>query len=138
MTTPNNLLTTKEFAQRSGHPMKTVQKWLRNGKLKGTKIGNRWYISPSELSGPTTDKGSSAPVVGKDSTAAPKAEAVGNKAPAAASYTVAEFSALTYLTETGVLRWLKSGRLKGERADDGSWTVKAESLELPQLCHLIR
>ena len=118
MTTPNNLLTTKEFAQRSGHPMKTVQKWLRNGKLNGTKIGNRWYISPAELSGPTTDEGSSAP--------------------AAASYSVAEFSALTYLTETGVLRWLKCGRLMGERAEDGSWTVKAESLELPQLRHLIR
>jgi hypothetical protein len=51
---------------------------------------------------------------------------------------VAEFSALTYLTETGVLRWLKSGRLLGENASDGSWTVKAESLELPHLRHLIR
>jgi hypothetical protein len=119
--------------------MKTVQKWLRSGKLSGTKIGNRWYISPSELSGLATDEGGSAPAARKDdATAAPKTKAVGERASAGASYSVSEFAALTYLTETGVLRWLRSGRLKGDRADDGSWSVKAESLELPQLRHLIR
>lgn len=138
MATPENLLTTKEFSQRSGKPMSTVQKWLRSGKLSGTKIGTRWYISPSELSELTTDEGGSAPAAGENSTAAPEAKTEGEKASAGASYSVAEFSALTYLTETGVLRWLKSGRLMGERAGDGSWTVKAESLDLPQLRHLIR
>jgi predicted site-specific integrase-resolvase len=116
--------------------MATVQKWLRSGKLNGTKIGNRWYISPTELSrlstiddaaaAPAKTAGSSKPAAGGE-TASPKT-----------TYSVAEFSALTYLTETGVQRWLKSGRLVGERASDGSWMVRGESLELPHLRHLIR
>jgi hypothetical protein len=138
MTTPENLLTTKEFSQRSGKPMATVQKWLRSGKLSGTKIGNRWYLSPSQLSCLESDKGGSIQAAHKDTTAAPKVKTESKKALAATSYSVSEFSALTYLTETGVLRWLKSGRLVGQRASDGSWTVKAESLDLPHLRHLIR
>jgi hypothetical protein len=142
MTTPDketeNLLTTKEFSERSGKPMATVQKWLRTGKLNGTKIGNRWYIAPSELSRPAADGGASAPTARQDTTAPQKAVPEVGNTQAARRYTVTEFSALTYLTETGVRRWLQSGRLIGERASDGSWTVNGESLDLPHLRHLIR
>ncbi|MEJ2640784.1 MAG: helix-turn-helix domain-containing protein [Desulfosarcinaceae bacterium] len=138
MTTPENLLTTKEFSKRSGKPISTVQKWLRSGKLSGTKIGNRWYISPSELSDPTTKDSRSAAAPRQTSVAAPTEKTGGGDPQTRMSYSVAEFSALTYLTETGVLRWLQSGRLIGERTADGSWTVKAESLDLPHLRHLIR
>jgi excisionase family DNA binding protein len=124
-------LTTKEFSQRCGKPVATVQKWLRSGKLAGAKIGNRWYISASELDRVSTND-RQAP------TAAGRAEAEGAPATPGTRYSVAEFSALTYLTELGVQRWLKSGRLVGEQAGDGSWTVRAESLELPHMRHLIR
>lgn len=138
MPTPENLLTTKEFSKRSGKPISTVQKWLRSGKLNGTKIGNRWYISPSELSGPTTHDSRSATAPPQPSVAAPMEKIEEGDPQTRRSYSVAEFSALTYLTETGVLRWLQGGRLIGERTADGSWTVKAESLELPHLRHLVR
>jgi predicted site-specific integrase-resolvase len=138
MTTRENLLTTKEFSERSGKPMATVQKWLRGGKLSGTKIGNRWYISPAELSALTSDSGASAPESRRVTAAPLNTKSTAERAPTGRSYSVAEFSALTYLTETGVRRWLKSGRLVGVQASDGSWTVNAESLELPHLRHLIR
>lgn len=140
MTPPDKVsesqLTTKEFSQRCGKPVATVQKWLRSGKLKGTKIGSRWYIAPTELTRLSTNESISA---APSTTAAPRSSEAKapNRSPESA-YTVAEFSALTYLTELGVQRWLKSGRLVGKQARDGSWMVKAESLELPHLRHLIR
>jgi excisionase family DNA binding protein len=140
MTPPDKVsesqLTTKEFSQRCGRPVATVQKWLRSGKLKGTKIGSRWYIAPSELTRLSKNEPTSA---APSTSAAPRSSEAKtqNRSPESA-YTVAEFSALTYLTELGVQRWLKSGRLVGQQARDGSWMVKAESLELPHLRHLIR
>lgn len=130
-----NLLTTKEFSERSGTPIGTIQKMLRGGKLTGTKLGNRWYIAPSELTRMAADE-DSPPV----SAPATKSATSGTTEGAAATslYSVAEFAALTYLTELGVERWLQQGRLAGERAGDGSWRVKAESLKLPLLRHLIR
>jgi predicted site-specific integrase-resolvase len=140
MTPPNKVsesqLTTKEFSHRCGKPVATVQKWLRSGKLKGTKIGSRWYIAPSELTRLSTSESTSA---APTTAATPRSSEA--KAPIrspGSTYTVEEFSALTYLTQTGVRRWLRNGRLVGERARDGSWMVKAESLELPHLRHLIR
>jgi excisionase family DNA binding protein len=133
-----NLLTTREFSERSGKSTSTVQKWLRSGKLSGTKIGSRWYVSSSELSDLADNQGRSASAAHQRPEVDLNAETEAGHPSAGKSYGVAEFSALTYLTETGVLRWLKSGRLLGEQASDGSWTVKAESLELPHLRHLIR
>ena len=130
-----NLLTTKEFSERSGKPMGTIQKMLRSGKLTGTKIGNRWYIAPSELTRLAAD-GDAPPVKAPAAKSTEKDSA--EDAAARSLYNVAEFAALTYLTELGVARWLQQGRLTGERAGDGSWRVKAESLELPHLKHLIR
>jgi excisionase family DNA binding protein len=133
---PENQLTTKEFSQRCGKPVATVQKWLRSGKLTGTKIGNRWYISLAELDRISAIDGVPSPSAKPVDVG--KTEAEGAAVTPAPTYSVAEFSALTYLTEIGVQRWLKSGRLVGERASDGSWAVRAESLELPHLRHLIR
>ena len=128
MTSTETLLSTKEFSERSGINTSTLQSWLRSGKLKGTKKNRRWYIPESELSGLATSP-----------TAAPSAAPKPKKAGASSRrYSVAEFSALTYLTEVGVQRFLQNGRLLGERAEDGSWSVRAESLELPHMSHLIR
>lgn len=129
MTSTETLLSTKEFSERSGIHTSTLQKWLRSGKLSGTKKNRRWYIPHSELARMTAPKTPSP-------NAAPKpTDSAGTGAKA---YSVAEFSALTYLTEFGVGQFLKNGRLLGQRAGDGSLAVKAESLDLPHLSHLIR
>lgn len=120
-------LTTKAFSDRSGIPMATVQKWLRSGKLTGTKIGNRWYISPAELT--RIEDASPSP---------PPADHPPEGLKDAERFSVAEFSALTYLTEVGVQRWLRAGRLEGHVAEDGSCWVSAGSLRLPHMRHLIR
>lgn len=129
MTSTETLLSTKEFSERSGIPTSTLQKWLRGAKLTGTKKNRRWFIPESELmrlSTPSKTPLSDVPNPGNNAGASSRV------------FSVAEFSAMTYLTELGVRHFLKSGRLLGDRADDGSWTVRAESLKLPHLKHLIR
>ena len=140
MTPPANVtetqMTTKEFSERCGKPLATIQKWLRSGKLNGTKIGNRWYIAPTELSRLTaTHSDSAAPT---ESAMPRKGQPTAATVSKAKTYSVSEFSALTYLTEVGVERWLQSGRLLGERTREGEWRIKAVSLELPHLRHLVR
>ena len=51
------------------------------------------------------------------------------------TFSVAEFSEITYLTQKGVNDWLKQGKLNGEK---GNWLVDAESLQLPFMKKLIR
>ena len=53
-------------------------------------------------------------------------------------YTVAEFADMTYLTEFGVKQWLKQGRLTGQQATGGEWTIDAANLELPGVKRLVR
>ena len=43
------LLTTKEVAQRLKVKHRTVLKWLNEGRLKGGKIGPEWRIKASDL-----------------------------------------------------------------------------------------
>ncbi len=74
-------------------------------------------------------------------TAAAQPAPAASAAPAvrsAQSYSVTEFSAMTYLTEFGVRDWLKKGRLKGTRSDDGEWRIDAANLEAPHMKNLVR
>ncbi|MDJ0720283.1 MAG: helix-turn-helix domain-containing protein [Desulfobacterales bacterium] len=122
-------LSSREFAEQSGLPVSKVTKLLRDGSLKGQKQGRQWIIPADEL----------------DRLAAPLPEA---PSPAAAQptpaarrtrgYSVAEFSAMTYLTESGVLDWLKKGRLKGTQSENGDWRVDAANLDTPHMKHLVR
>ena len=127
----DNLLTAKEFAARSGLTVNQVTKMLRTEKIKGHKQSGRWMISASEL-----------PSSGKQPPAAKPAKAPASKPAqsprAMQTYTVSEFSEKTYLTETGVRRWLAQGRLRGTRSSDGQWQVDAASPELPAVRHLMR
>ncbi len=87
-------------------------------------------IPASELDQP---KGTSPP--------APRTAAAPQPATAAhpgQSYSVAEFSAMTYLTEFGVCDWLRKGRLQGTRSDDGEWRIDAANLEAPHMKNLVR
>ncbi len=127
----DNLLTAKEFAAQSGLTVNQVTKMLRAEKIKGQKQSGKWMIPASEL----TSSDSQPPAAKPAQAPAPKpAPSPG----ASQTYSVPEFSAKTYLTETGVLRWLKQGRLQGNQTSDGQWQVDAASLELPAVQHLLR
>ena len=54
------------------------------------------------------------------------------------TFSVVEFSEMTYLTLKGVNEWLKQGKLKGEKDENGSWLVDAANLQLPFIKKLIR
>ncbi len=168
MTKKSERISTREFSSLSSLSVSQVSKLLREGKIKGVKKSGKWMISKSQLElsvvqeivksqKPVTAKKKSAKA-GKEPTSSKKAVANAinkkdqkhkalelrdtpkspkNTAPKN-TYSVAEFSAMTYLTDFGVLDWLKKGRLKGIRNEDGEWRVDAVSLELPNLKRLLR
>src|SRR5210317_287658 len=71
-------------------------------------------------------------------TAAPKKKAAAKSAKAAKSFSVGEFANLTYLTENGVMQWLKQGLLKGQQDAKGDWQIDASNLEVPNVKRLVR
>ena len=75
-----------------------------------------------------------APVKAKKPTATPKKTTTGTKK----TFSVVEFSEITYLTIKGVNEWLKQGKLKGQKDAKGKWLVDAASLQLPFMKKLIR
>ena len=75
-----------------------------------------------------------APVKAKKPTATPKKTTTGTKK----TFSVVEFSEITYLTIKGVNEWLKQGKLKGQKDAKGKWLVDAASLQLPFMEKLIR
>ena len=124
-------LTAKEFASRSGLPVAQVTKMLRENKIEGHKQSGKWMIPASALK-----NSGEAPPPATSQKAAPAKTAP--SAPAPQSMSVSEFSAKTYLTEAGVIQWLKKSRLKGNQTAGGEWQVDAASLELPAVKHLLR
>ncbi|NPV54941.1 MAG: helix-turn-helix domain-containing protein [Firmicutes bacterium] len=45
----DRLLTPEEVAKRLAVSPKSIREWLRNGKLRGVKVGRLWRISPQAL-----------------------------------------------------------------------------------------
>jgi len=70
--------------------------------------------------------------------AAPEKKATPKPAKAAKFFSVAEFADMTYLTENGVMQWLKQGLLKGQQDEKGDWQVEASNLEVPNVKRLVR
>jgi hypothetical protein len=122
----DTLLTTKEFAARSGMTVAQVTKLLRDHKIRGEKQSGRWMIPASALN---SDDAPSPPA---------KAKPAAQAARTSAAYSLSEFSAMTYLTEAGVARWLKEGRLQGYQSPGGEWQIDAASLENPYVKNLLR
>jgi len=139
----NEKLTTSEFAGRTGLSASTVSQYIRDGKINGKKESGRWMIPESEVGRFKKDQaGGDEP---KTSPAAAGAAPVEKKpekksVPAAGgkAYTVEEFSRLTFLTPSGVLKYLKEGLLAGTPGADGKWQVAAENLQSKRIRHLIR
>ena len=75
-----------------------------------------------------------APAKTKKTTAEPKKTPAQKKK----TFSVVEFSEMTYLTLKGVNEWLKQGKLKGEKDKEGNWLVDADSLQLSFMKKLIR
>ena len=135
-------LTSREFSDKTGIPVATVNRLLREGKIKGAKASGKWLIDRGELSAKAVQalsKTADRPVSSKP---APKSiEKKGKKRqpkPTDKTYSVAEFSSLTYLTEGGVVEYIKKGRLKGVKDEQGNWQLSHENLQNPHIHHLIR
>jgi len=136
MSKSDNYLTAQAFAQKAGVSAATVSKWLRDGTILGKKINGKWSISADELA-KVTQSGKTKKTPSKAPAADPKPQAP-KPASGAKSYSVREFSAMSYLTEFGVQKWLKEGRLKKVVDAAGQLRVDGSSLEDPHVKRLLR
>jgi excisionase family DNA binding protein len=141
MSGSNDSLTTQQFARKAGVSASTVSKWIRTEKIKGEKIGGKWMIPAAEISKistappPNTTPGSAA-VTGQKN----RPSAVPSPTPKAGakSYSIKEFSELTYLTEFGVEKWLREGRLIPAADGSDQPRVDASNLDRPTIKRLVR
>lgn len=133
------LLSAKEFAMKAGVSAGTVSKWLRSGKLKGKKQSGKWMIEASELNavGGTQSLDPKKKSTAKKAAAEPRA-AVPKTTSSAKTYSIEEFNAMTYLTEFGILKWIKEGKLSYTRDESGQPRIDASNLENVSIKHLIR
>lgn len=144
-------LTTSQFSEITGIPVSKVTKMVRLGNIKGAKQSGRWMIAKDQLqtkvvqaltaSAPPAaipkaakpvKKNSGPASMPKPSTSTPSAS-VSTK-----TYSVSEFVEMTFLTDFGVMQWLKSGRLSGRQDEKGAWQVDASNLEQSHVKHLVR
>jgi hypothetical protein len=146
----NNLLGTSEFAAKAGIATSKVSRLIREGKIKAEKISGKWMIHPRELktmgaqeaskaTKPPKTQNASKPSQKSAAAAAkkPKPPAKG-KAAGTKAYSVAEFVNMTFLTEYGVMDWLRKGRLTGKQNAAGEWLIDASNLDAPSIQHLVR
>ena len=153
MAKQDQFLTTGEFASKIGLSTSTVSKLIREGKISAEKKSGKWMISPDQLKTEAVEElrksgkkpaGKKAVKSASKKTASGKPASAKKEAPAKLkntadkTYTIAEFASLTYLTEFGVQRWLKDGRLSGRQAPGGEWRIEAVNLDAPALKHLVR
>ena len=136
MSSSKDSLTTTEFAKKAGVSTSTVSKWLRTKKITGTKKGGKWLIVAGEIakvSAASPEKKAAAPKKTKPVVGKPSKPVSGAK-----SFTIKEFSELTYLTEYGVEKWLREGRLVAAQDASGRPRVDASNLEHPAVKRLVR
>jgi hypothetical protein len=153
-------ISTREFSKLSGLSVSQISTLLRNEKIKGVKESGKWMISRNQLdlkavkemaknkkaapSAIKSKKTLKAPGPGKKAAAkkqkasAPPAATVAAETVGKKTYSVAEFSAMTYLTDFGVMDWIKKGRLKGLQDKAGQWRIDAANLEVADIKRLLR
>ena len=162
MAQQSSSLSTREFSELTGVAVSIVNRLLRKGKIKGVKTAGKWKIDKTEMTAKAIqaivkrsgkraapdkidrmakikDKVQGAGVPAGDySDFADKKATAGTPADEAQTYSVIEFSQLTYLTEYGVLEFLKKGLLQGVRNKNGQWRLGADNLQNPGIRHLLR
>ena len=159
MAKKSKMLPTSEFSKLSGISVSTLNKWIRDKRIKAEKQSGRWMIGEDQLkSKAVRDFGGAKPA--KSAGTKKKTAKSAKKPPATArqplqaakpkktpkkkastgakTYSVDEFCAMTYLTEFGVRKFLQLGRLKGGIDAGGNWQVSAENLLDPSFKHLVR
>ena len=140
MSQEKKLMSTGEFAKQAGISTAKVSKLIRDGRIKATKVSGRWRIDPGQLKAVTAEKpGIRSPA--KKAKPSPKKSVQTKKTKPASSqkgFSIGEFAKMSYLTERGVVDWLKSGRLKGQMAKNGDWSVDAANLDVADISRLIR
>jgi len=132
-------LSTREFSRLSGMSMSTVRQKIRQGKIKAVKSSGNWQIPEDQLEASAVQEaaGASPPGAARKSPAKKKEPAEPDRR-SPGRFSVGDFSARTYLTEHGVIQYLKQGRLKGAQDENGHWWVDASNLQNPALQHLLR
>lgn len=133
MTDNDRTLTTAQFSQMSGITIATTTRMLRQGKLHGEKRNGKWAINPGELQHPAV-----VAQTGPKKSSADLGPIVDAPVTAGKSYHVETFAEMTYLTEHGVRRWLRTGRLSGSIDSNRKGLVDATNLDRPEFKHLIR
>ena len=129
------LLTSSEFAEKAGIPVSKVTKLIRDGIIKAEKKSGKWMLEPSQLkAAQETPKTPQKPSAKKTATTSKKKTAASTDK----SCSIPQFAEMTYLTEQGVLNWLKEGRLTGRQDGNGEWQVDAANLEVPDIKRLVR
>jgi hypothetical protein len=115
---------------------KPSKKPQTKGAVKAKKTGAR----AKKAAAPATKVASQAKKAAAPATkaAAPEKKATPKPAKAAKFFSVAEFADMTYLTENGVMQWLKQGLLKGRQDEKGDWQVDTSNLEVPNVKRLVR
>ena len=156
-------ISTSEFSSFSGLSVSQVSKLLREGKIKGLKESGKWMISRNQLKlkavkemakikktapskikpkksqkDPGPVKKTTAEAKKQKESPPPATAAALDKTVRKNTYTVAEFSAMTYLTDFGVMDWLKKGRLMGTQDETGEWRIDAANLEITNIKRLLR
>jgi excisionase family DNA binding protein len=139
----NTHLTTREFADRTGLSVSTVAQYIRNGKIKGEKAAGRWRISEDQLvrfkkGRPDNAETKTHRRAGGSGPAEEKRADTPENSPGQKTYSVDEFSRLTFLTPFGVRKYLKEGILSGTQDANGEWRIAAENLKSGRIRHLIR
>ncbi len=145
MVKDNQLLTTREFASRTGLQASKVSRLIRQGKIEAEKKSGKWLIHPNQLQAKAIQE----PDKGGKSTAKKKTVRTSHKKAATSaakeienstgrSYTISEFVEMTYLTELGVGQWLKQGRLTGQQNEKGDWLIDAANLQVSDIRRLLR
>jgi len=99
--------------------------------------------APAKKAAKSSKKAAAAPTVKKAAKPNKKIAAAKDKtAPKAEkttkSFSVTEFANMTYLTEKGVMQWLRQGLLKGQQNARGEWQIEASNLEVPNVKRLVR
>lgn len=147
MVKDNQLLTTREFASRTGLQAPKVSRLIREGKIEAEKKSGKWLIHPNQLGAkavqtshtgdkPTPKKKTVKATHKKATTSVSAVKGIENWAGRA--FTVSEFVEMTYLTELGVRQWLRQGRLTGRQNEKGDWLIGAANLEVPNIRRLLR
>ena len=153
MANKDQFLTTAEFSSKTGMPVSTVTKLIRAGKIEAEKKSGKWLISPDQLNASALKDSGKPGKRAKDQktvrqtkrkTTAKKAaqpkkdRSAKTKAIRGKAYSMAEFVAMTYLTEFGVREWLKQGLITGQQGSGGEWEIDAANLKASHVKRLVR